>query len=67
MTGGAMVSKILNPILTDNLERESNRVAASINLILKTALNNELKNYNLGVSLQLLRTSDKLMRRASLY
>ncbi|KAK3866216.1 hypothetical protein Pcinc_028241 [Petrolisthes cinctipes] len=67
MTGGAMVSKILNPILTDNLERERHKVASSINLILKTALNNELKNYNLGVSLQLLRTSDKLMRRASLY
>ncbi|XP_071519027.1 uncharacterized protein [Panulirus ornatus] len=67
MTGGAMVSKVLNSILTDTLRAERERLANDISLILKTLLNNELKNFNLGVSLQLLRTSDKYMRRGSLY
>lgn len=67
MTGGALVSKVLNSLLTDHLKRERHRLAHDLSAVLKTLLNNELKNFNLGVSLQLLRTSDKYMRRGSLY
>ncbi|KAK8740881.1 hypothetical protein OTU49_002745, partial [Cherax quadricarinatus] len=59
MTGGALVSKVLNTLLSDLLRREKQRLAQDLSLALKTLLNNELKNFNLGVSLQLLRTSDK--------
>ncbi|XP_064096879.1 uncharacterized protein LOC135208523 isoform X3 [Macrobrachium nipponense] len=58
MTGGALVSKVLNSLLTDLLRRERHRLAQDLSAVLKTLLNNELKNFNLGVSLQLLRTSD---------
>lgn len=67
MTGGALVSKVLNSLLTDLLRRERPRLAHELSAALKTLLNNELKNFNLGVSLQLLQTSDRLMRRGSLY
>lgn len=67
MTCGAVVSKVLNSILTDTLREERQRIAHYLSLNLKTLLDNELKNINLGVSFQLLRTSDKYMRRGSLY
>ncbi|KAG7163103.1 uncharacterized protein LOC121873255 [Homarus americanus] len=67
MTGGALVSRFLNSVLTDVLRQERQRLAHDLSVVLKTLLNKELGNFNLGVSLQLLRTSDKFMRRGSLY
>ena len=67
LTGGALVSRMLDNILTDLLHREKTRMASDISAALKTRLNSQLKNYNLGLSLQFLQNSDKYIRRGSLY
>ena len=67
LPGGALVSRLLDNILTELLHREKTRLASILSASLKTMLNNELKNLNLGLSLHLLQTSDKYIRRGSLY
>ena len=53
-------------MLEDMLRSELPRLEAELDGALKSLLNTEFSNYNVGMSLQLLRTSDKLVRRGSL-
>ncbi|KAG0721924.1 hypothetical protein GWK47_045455 [Chionoecetes opilio] len=66
MTGGALVSKYITSHLANQIRTHWQQHEPELSLVLKKHLNDELKNISL-VSLQLLQSTDKYMRRGSLY
>ncbi|XP_050715518.1 uncharacterized protein LOC126998138 [Eriocheir sinensis] len=66
MPGGALVSKYINSHLANQIRTHWQQHEPELSLVLKKHLNDELKNFNL-MSLQLLQSTDKYMRRGSLY
>ncbi|KAL7642697.1 UNVERIFIED_CONTAM: hypothetical protein RMT77_007262 [Armadillidium vulgare] len=63
----SLVSRMLDNVLSETLHREKARLSQELSSSLKELLNNELRNFNLGVPVQILKTGDKLMRRSSSY
>lgn len=66
MTGGALVSKYINSHLANQIRTHWQQHETELSMVLKKHLNDELKNVSL-MSLQLLQSTDKYMRRGSLY
>ncbi|KAF2368501.1 hemolymph juvenile hormone binding, partial [Trinorchestia longiramus] len=66
LPASGLLARILDEVLEDLLKQELPRLEVEINAALKSLLNTEFSNYNVGMSLQILRTSDKLMRRGSI-
>jgi hypothetical protein len=66
LPASGILARILNEVLGDLLREELPRLEVEIDGALRSLLNTEFSNYNVGMSLQILRTSDKLMRRGSI-
>ncbi|MPC51756.1 hypothetical protein E2C01_045609 [Portunus trituberculatus] len=66
MTGGSLVSKYVSSHLANQIRTHWQQHEPELSMVLKKHLNDELKNVSL-MSLQLLQSTDKYMRRGSLY
>lgn len=66
LPASALLGRLLDAMLEDVLRAVLPRLEVELDGALKSLLNTEFSNYNVGMSLELLRTSDKLMRRGSI-
>ena len=66
LPASALLGRAIGSMLSQMLKNELPRLELEFNRTLKDLLNTEFSNYNLGLTLHVLRTHDKLVRRASI-